>query len=87
MRLAYLVENIRGLFAHLEPVGFQGLLGHAQAAEGHQGALQGGIRLEAHDHLQLLVNVAGLVGDDGGNHFLVRVQHAAVVRFLFQQDF
>ena len=87
MRLAYLVENIRRFFAHLEPVGFKGLLGHAQAAEGHQGAFQGSVRLEAHHHFQLLVNVAGLVGDDGGDHFLVRIQHAAVVYFPFQQDF
>lgn len=62
VRLAYLFENIRGFLAHLEPVGFQGLLGHAQAAKGHQGPFQGGVCLEAYDHFQFLVKVAGLVG-------------------------
>ena len=87
MRLAYLFENIRGFLAHLEPVGFQGLLGHAQAAKGHQGPFQGGVCLEAYDHFQFLVNVAGLVGGDGGYHFFISIQNAAVVYFPFQQDF
>ena len=58
---------------------------HADAAEGHDGALEGLIGLQAHDLLQLFVDIAGCVGGDIGNDLGVEVQHAAGGALLLHQ--
>ena len=59
-----------------------GLLGHADAAVGHEGALKGLIGLEADDGLLLLIQVAGAMAEDGGNDLGIHVQYAAGLAFL-----
>ncbi len=54
-----------------------GLLGHADAAVGHHGTLEGLVGLEANDFFLLLVQVAGTVGGDGGDHMGVHIQNTA----------
>ena len=76
------VFNIRG---QLPAVGLQGVAHHTDAAKGHDGTLQGCVCLESHNGFQFLVDVAALVGGDGGNGVLVNVQHAPRLPFLLQQ--
>ena len=62
--------------------------GHADAAEGHKGALQGLVGLQADDLLeilQVLGDVAGAVGHEGGHDVGVHVQHAALCTLLLLQ--
>ena len=59
--------------------------GHADAAEGHKGALEGLVRLQADDLLQvlqLLGNIAGAVGGQGRYDMGVHIQHAALGTLL-----
>ena len=59
-----------------------GLLGHADAAVGHEGALKGLIGLEADDGLLLLIQVTGAMAEDGGNDLGIHIQYAAGLAFL-----
>ena len=65
-----------------------GILSHADAAEGHEGALEGFIGLQADNLLQILeilVDIAGAVGGDGGYDAGIHVQHAALSALLLLQ--
>ena len=66
VRLA-VVEDALDFGIHLAPVGLELGADEADAAEGHDGALEGRIRLEADDLLEIAVDVAGGVGGDRGD--------------------
>ena len=62
-----------------------GLLRHADAAVGHERALERLVRLQADDLLLVLVEIARAVGGDGGDDLRVHVQHAALGDLLLRQ--
>ena len=74
---AVLREDRLQLRGHRVTVGCQAGGDHAPAAEGHDGPLERGIRLQAHDDLVLAVDVAGRVGGDRGGGGRVDVVDAA----------
>ena len=73
-------EDLVQLFAGLVAVGGAGLLCHLDAAVGHEGALEGLIRLQTDDLLQILqrfVDVAGAVRSQAADDLRLHIQHAA----------
>ena len=65
-----------------------GILSHADAAEGHEGALEGLVGLQTNDLLQILqilVDVAGAMRGQGRNDLGVHVQDAALSALLLLQ--
>ena len=85
VRLADAAEEFGGVRAHLQAVGFQSLLSHAQTTEGHESALQRGIGLQTDNLLAGLVDVTGSVGNDGGYNLGVGAKQTAGVNFLLHQ--
>jgi len=74
-------KDLVQLLAGLVAVGGAGLLGHLDAAVGHESTLEGLVGLQAHDLLQILqvfVNVAGAVGGQAADDLRLHVQHAAL---------
>ena len=69
-------------------VGRAGLLGHLDAAERHEGALERLVGLQADDLFQVLefgVDIAGAVGGQVGHDLSLHIQHAAFgALFLLQ---
>ena len=62
-----------------------GLLRHADAAVGHERALERLVRLQSDDLLLVLVKIPRAVGGDGGDDLRVHVQHAALGDLLLRQ--
>ena len=62
-----------------------GLLRHADAAVGHERALERLVRLQSDDLLLVLVEIARAVGGDGGDDLRIHVQHAALGDLLLRQ--
>ena len=77
MGLAVFGVDFHHFRVHMVAVVLAGLHGHADAAVGLQGALEGLIGLEAHNLLLALVQIAGAVGGDGGDDAGVHIQHTA----------
>ena len=74
-------KDLVQLLAGLVAVGGAGLLGHLDAAVGHESTLEGLVGLQAHDLLQILqvfVNVAGAVSGQAADDLRLHVQHAAL---------
>ena len=71
------LEFIFHLLGELIAVSLTGFPGHAKAAEGVDPPLEGPVGLKAHNDLFLLVQVAGLVGGEGGDGLGVHIQHPA----------
>ncbi len=72
VRLAVFVEDLLELRVGRVAVGRAGFLRHADAAVRHEGALQGLVRLKAHDLLEVLqggINVGRRIRRDGRDHF------------------
>ena len=81
-------KDLVQLLAGLVAVGGAGLLGHLDAAVGHESTLQGLVGLQADDLLQILqvfVNVAGAVGGQAADDLRLHVQHAALGALGFLQ--
>ena len=73
-------KDLVQLGAGLVAVGGAGLLCHLDAAVGHEGALEGLIRLQTDDLLQILqrfVDVAGAVRSQAADDLRLHIQHAA----------
>ena len=66
---------------HFPAVGLQFAVNETDAAERHDGALERFIGLESDNLFQILVNISGLVGGDGGNRFFVDVVDAFSLPF------
>ena len=85
VRLAVFVEDLIKLCVGFVPVGAAGFLSHADAAVGHEGALQGLVGLDAHHLLEVLelrINVGRRVGRDRGDDFGLHVEDAALGAFF-----
>ena len=83
--LVVLVEDLVVLGVDLVAVALCRLLGHLDAAVGHEGALQGLVGLEADDLLEVLefgVDVAGAVCGEARDDLGLAVEHAAVGALL-----
>ena len=83
--LVVLVEDLVELVVHVEAVVLGRLLGHLNAAVGHEGALQGLVGLQADDLLELLgvlADVAGAVGGQAADDLGLALQHAVVGALL-----
>ena len=83
--LAVLVEDLVILGVDLVAVALGRLLGHLDAAVGHEGALQGLVGLETNDLLEILelgVNVAGAIRGEARDNLGLAVKHAAVGALL-----
>lgn len=59
-------------------VGLAGFFGHIDATERHECALERFIRLETDDDLEILIEVSGLVGGDGGDDIRIHIQDTAL---------
>ena len=79
VRLPDVAEDILRLSLNGFAVVRGGLDGHVDAAIGHESPLERRVGLQADDLLQILVDVAGLVGGDGRDGLAVHIQHAALV--------
>ena len=78
-------EYLLGALVHGEVVAVQGRLHHAPPALGLDHPLQRRVRLEAHDHVLVLVDVPRAVRGDGRGGRVVAGQHAAAVVLLLEQ--
>ena len=78
-------EDFHHFRIHVIAVGFAGVHGHADAAEGLQGTLEGLVRLEPHNLFQILVQITRAMAGDGGDDLGVHIQHTAGFPFLFGQ--
>ncbi len=79
--LVVLVEDLRVLVVHVEAVVLGRLLGHLDAAVGHEGALEGLVGLEADDLLEVLgvlTDVARAVGGQAGDDLGLALEDAVV---------
>ena len=89
VRLVIFGKDLVELVIDVVAVGFGGFFRHLDAAIGHEGALQGLVRLEADDLFQILegrINIAGSVGGESGNNFRFAVEDAAFGAFLFLES-
>ena len=78
VRLVVLRKDAVQLGVRRVAVGRQRLLGHLDAAVGHEGALERLVGLEAHDLFEILVEVARLVRGDGRDDVGIHVEDAAL---------
>ena len=88
VRLVVVRENVVQFCARGVAVVLAGFLGHLDAAERHERALQGLVRLEAHNLFQILrafADVAGGVARERRYHVGIHVEHAALRDFLLLQ--
>ncbi len=79
--LVVLVEDLVVLIVHMEAIGLGRLLGHLDAAVGHEGTLEGLVGLKAHNALELGVvgvDVARAVGGQARDDLGLAVENAAV---------
>ena len=84
--LARCFEHVERVLAHLVAVALQGLLGHTQTAEGHEGALQRSICLQTYDGFKVFVDIACGMRYDGGYYLFIGVEHATGVNFLLHEQ-
>ena len=80
-----LVEDLVELVVHVEAVVLGRLLGHLDAAVGHEGALQGLVGLQADDLLEVLgvlADVARAVGGQAGDNLGLALEDAVVGALL-----
>jgi len=85
VRLVVVREDVVQFFARRVAVVLARFFGHLDAAERHERTLQGLVRLQAHDLVEVLhgvVDVACLVAREAGNHVGVHVEHAALCNLL-----
>ena len=82
VRLVILVEDLMKLRTRRIAVGRAGLLGHLDAAIGHEGTLEGLVRLKADDLLKILLKVTGLVRVNVADDVRIHVQDTTL-RALF----
>ena len=78
-------EDFFYLGVHFAAISLQGLAHHADAAKGHNGALQGGVGLQAHNDLFFFINIARCISVDVADSGGVHIQHAAGLALFFQQ--
>ena len=79
--LAILVENLIVLVVDMETVVLGSLLGHLDAAVGHEGALERLVGLKTHNLLQVLhlgIDVASAIGGQAGNDLGLALEDAVV---------
>ena len=88
MRLAILGEDLVQLRIRLIAVSGASLLRHLDTTIGHKGTLQGLVSLQT-DHslqiLQILADVARLMGSNAGHDLRVHIQNAALGALFFLQ--
>ena len=85
MRLAVFRKDFMELLRRLVAVGRAGLLGHLDAAVGHEGALEGLVGLKADNLLKVFglgIDVTGAVGRHRADNLGLHVEHAALEALL-----
>ncbi|MNW66462.1 hypothetical protein D3C74_449360 [compost metagenome] len=66
-------------------VRFTSILSHSDPAVRLKGPLERLLRLNTHDDLKLLIQIAGAMGNNTGNHFSIHIQNSALITFLLRE--